>query len=133
MVNLKCPGQEHMACPLDKIDGTISISCIQWRETPRKELITGDYSGFVTVWDFCKRKPVYVFRAHQKAVTALHWIERKQVLLSASVDQSIKAWKFGHIWLAEGHFLNEEGAYKKIKKRKEREEEERLQREEGEK
>ena len=39
------------------------------RESPRREIITGDKDGIITVWDLKTQSPIYVLQAHTDVIT----------------------------------------------------------------
>ena len=49
--------------------GKQGVRLVAWRERPRKEIITADESGIVTVWDLKSQSPIYVMQAHTGPVT----------------------------------------------------------------
>ena len=50
--DLGMPGREKLARKICQLDGRPGIRVVAWRDKPRKEIITGDQSGLVTIWDF---------------------------------------------------------------------------------
>lgn len=49
--DLNKPGNEKYAKQLLVFQGKAGVRCVQWRDKPRKEIITGHVDGIVTVWD----------------------------------------------------------------------------------
>ena len=74
------------------ISGQKAITCIGWRETPRKEIITGHEDGYITVWDNEFKQPVFVFKAHKKAVTHVYYLNAEQTLFTCSKDKKFRVW-----------------------------------------
>ena len=81
--------------------GKEGVRLVAWREKPRREIITADESGVVTVWDLKQQAPIYVMQAHTGPVTQLEWQEEKQQLITCSKDKSIKIWRFPETWIDE--------------------------------
>ncbi len=71
------------------------------RDKPRREIITGDSNGVITVFDLRTQEPVYVLQAHTDVITQMKWLEQKQVLVTCAKDKSIKFWKFPNVWIDE--------------------------------
>ena len=44
-------GKERLAKELVSFMGKVGVRLVAWREKPRKEIITADETGVVTVWD----------------------------------------------------------------------------------
>eukprot|EP00729_Bicosta_minor_P006810 gene6810-3663_t len=65
-------------------------------------LYTGDSLGYINIWnieDYCMEgedsqvpKNLRQFRAHVQAITVLNYVERANVLVSGSADQSVRVW-----------------------------------------
>lgn len=94
-------GKERLTKELVSFMGKEGVRLVAWREKPRKEIITADETGVVTVWDLKSQSPIYVLQAHSGPVTQLEWQEEKQQLITCSKDKSIKVWKFPPIWVDE--------------------------------
>ena len=71
------PGKERLAKELVSFMGKDGVRLVAWREKPRREIITADESGVVTVWDLKQQSPIYVMQAHTGPVTQLEWQEEK--------------------------------------------------------
>lgn len=67
--DLLTPGKEKNAKILVSFQGKENVRLVQWREKPRREILTGDQSGIVTVWDLKEQEPVYVLQAHTAPIT----------------------------------------------------------------
>ena len=80
------------------------------REKPRREILTGDKDGVVTVWDLKTQSPIYVLKAHTDVITQMKWIESKQLLVTCAKDKSIKVWKFPAVWIDESQIEDARGA-----------------------
>ena len=95
------PGKERLAKELVSFMGKDGVRLVAWREKPRREIITADETGVVTVWDLKQQSPIYVMQAHTGPVTQLEWQEEKQQLITCSKDKSIKIWRFPDTWIDE--------------------------------
>ena len=95
------PGKERLAKELVSFMGKDGVRLVAWREKPRREIITADETGVVTVWDLKQQSPIYVMQAHTGPVTLLEWQEEKQQLITCSKDKSIKIWRFPDTWIDE--------------------------------
>lgn len=67
--DLLTPGKEKNGKILVSFQGKENVRLVQWRETPRREILTGDQAGIVTVWDLREQEPVFVLQAHTDAIT----------------------------------------------------------------
>ncbi len=92
--DLGAPGKEKFTKPLTSWQGKKGIRLICMRDKPRREIITGDNTGIITVWDLKTQQPVFVLQAHTDVITQMNWQEDKQVLVTCAKDKSIKIWKF---------------------------------------
>ncbi|KAK9293293.1 hypothetical protein L1049_021285 [Liquidambar formosana] len=58
-------------------------------------LASGGSSGVISIWNLEKRRLQTVIReAHDSSITSLHFLANEPVLMSSSVDNSIKMWIF---------------------------------------
>lgn len=80
------PGKERLTKMIDSFQGKAGIRLIAVRQSPRKEIITADAEGVVTVYDFAKRCPVYVLQAHSDIITQMEWNDEKQQLVTCGKD-----------------------------------------------
>lgn len=99
--DLGAVGRERLAKPYLTLQGRANVRCLQWRETPRREIIAGHQDGLVTVWDFKMQAPIFVLTAHTQAITQMQWLEEKQILITCGKDKSIKFWQFPPVWVDE--------------------------------
>jgi len=88
--DLGVPGREKVARKISQLDGRPGIRVVAWRDKPRKEVITGDQFGLVTIWDFRSNQPVYAWMAHSDAICQMSYDEELQILITTSKDKSIK-------------------------------------------
>lgn len=73
--DLLTPGKEKNGKILVSFQGKENVRLVAWREKPRREILTGDQNGIVTVWDLKEQEPVYVLQAHTDAITQMQWHE----------------------------------------------------------
>lgn len=59
-------------------------------------------SGNVAVWSPEENKCEYVFNAHLKKVTSLHWNKDLRRLITGSSDGKIKVWQLPDTWVDGG-------------------------------
>lgn len=95
------PGRERLVKLVFIMQGRPNVRCLQWRQEPRREILSGHADGLITVWDFKQQKPIYVLQAHTSAITAMEWHEDKQILITCAKDKQIKIWQFPPIWVDE--------------------------------
>ena len=66
------------------------------------QLITGDQSGKVTIWDLKKGKPIYLWVAHPKSVITQIWYQPGQrYLWTAGKDGNLRVWLLPQKWANE--------------------------------
>jgi hypothetical protein len=65
------------------------------------ELITGDENGRVTIWNLKTGKPIYLWVAHQSAITQMWYESDKQILWTGGKDLRIKMWQLPKKWVSE--------------------------------
>ena len=66
------------------------------------ELMTGDESGRVTVWNLKTGKPIYLWEAHPKSAITQMWFDSQNHLLwTGGKDCSIRVWRLPEKWVSE--------------------------------
>lgn len=101
LYDMGAPGKEKFTKQITQFQGKPGVRLVCIRDKPRREVITGDNTGVVTVWDLQSQQPVYVLQAHTDVITQMKWLEDKQLLVSCAKDKSLKVWKFPAEWINE--------------------------------
>ncbi|KAL2634137.1 hypothetical protein R1flu_005616 [Riccia fluitans] len=71
------------------------VTALSFRTDGQPFLAAGGSSGVISIWDLQKRKLQAVIKdAHDGPVTSLHFFANEPVLLSGSIDNSLKMWIF---------------------------------------
>ena len=65
------------------------------------ELMTGDESGRVVIWSLKIGKPIYLWHAHDGAITQMQYINEERQLWTGGKDLKIKLWKLPEKWVSE--------------------------------
>ena len=65
------------------------------------ELITGDESGRVVIWSLKIGKPIYLWLAHDGAITQIQYQKEERLLWTGGKDLRIKLWKLPERWVSE--------------------------------
>ena len=68
----------------------------------KKNLITGDEIGNITIWDMKTGQPIFSWVAHSNStITKLYYDKVDRILVSGAKDKSLKFWKLPNDWLNE--------------------------------
>ena len=65
------------------------------------ELITGDESGRIVIWSLKIGKPIYLWLAHDAAITQIQFQKEERLLWTGGKDLRIKLWKLPEKWVSE--------------------------------
>ena len=65
------------------------------------ELFTGDESGRVVIWNLKIGKPIYLWQAHDGAITQMQYQSEERLLWTGGKDLRIKVWKLPEKWISE--------------------------------
>ena len=57
------------------------------------ELYTGDESGRVVIWSLKSGKPIYLFQAHESAITQMQFQSEERLLWTGGKDKRIRVWR----------------------------------------
>ena len=98
----------------------------------KKNIITGDEIGNITIWCMKTGQPIFSWVAHpNSAITKLYYDEVDRILVSGAKDKNLKFWKLPNEWINEDVVkfeneglknINNEIARRRIKAQKEFEE-----------
>lgn len=77
LYDMGAPGKEKFTKVITSWEGKRGIRLIAMRDKPRREIITGDNTGIITVFDLKTQSPVYVLQAHSDVITQMKWLEKK--------------------------------------------------------
>ena len=65
------------------------------------ELMTGDESGRVVIWNLKTGKPIYLWQAHSAAITQMQYQSEEHLLWTGGKDLRIKLWRLPEKWISE--------------------------------
>ena len=65
------------------------------------ELYTGDESGRVVIWNLKTGKPIYLWQAHDAAITQMQYQSEEHLLWTGGKDLRIKLWRLPEKWISE--------------------------------
>jgi WD40 repeat protein len=101
VMNLTEPGKEKMISEISNF-GVGQQKIRVCRNDPiNYELITGDESGRVTIWNLKTGKPIYLWEAHPKsAITQMWYQDDKHILWTGGKDLRIKIWQLPEKWIS---------------------------------
>ena len=65
------------------------------------EIMTGDETGRVVIWSLKIGKPIYLWQAHDGAITQIQYQPEERLLWTGGKDLRIKLWKLPEKWVSE--------------------------------
>ena len=65
------------------------------------ELMTGDESGRVVIWNLKTGKPIYLWQAHDEAITQMQYQSEEHLVWTGRKDLRIKLWKLPEKWVSQ--------------------------------
>ena len=65
------------------------------------ELMTGDESGRVVIWSLKTGKPIYLWHAHDAAITQMQYQSEEHLLWTGGKDLRIKLWRLPEKWVSQ--------------------------------
>ena len=101
IMNLSPKKKERLISEISNFGvGEMKIRVI--RSNPnRLEIMTGDESGRVTIWNLKTGKPIYLWQAHESAITQMWFNDAENILWTGGKDLRIKVWKLPEKWISE--------------------------------
>ena len=68
-------------------------------DNAKKEIITCDILGKITIWNIKTGEPIFSWVAHEKmSINCLFYLENKRLLITGGRDKSVKFWKLPEFW-----------------------------------
>ena len=91
-------GKEKISLEISQFGFKNGLNSIKYNNT-KKEIITGDILGKITIWNIKTGEPIYSWIAHEKmAINCLYYLENKGLLITGGRDKSVKCWKLPEFW-----------------------------------
>lgn len=100
ILELGIPGKEKLTKEISFFTANIVIRILRYNSLSN-ELYSGDEDGKIIVWNLQNGKPVYVWKAHQAAVTQLFFDYEQYILISGGKDKTIRVWDLPKTWNSE--------------------------------
>jgi len=79
------------------LTGKEKVRSVAW-SAKRVEIMSGTADGAITFWDAVKGKSIYVLQSFDNEITKLHYIEDREVLITASKGKALKLWQLPKEW-----------------------------------
>jgi len=94
-------GKEKISLEISQFGFKNAFNSITYDNT-KKEIITGDILGKITIWNIKTGEPIYSFVSHEKMpLNRLIYLMNERLIISGGVDKSIKIWKIPEFWFDE--------------------------------
>ena len=94
-------GKEKISLEISQFGFKNAFNSIKY-DNSKKEIITGDILGKITIWNIKRGEPIYSLNAHEKmAINSTFYLEDKRLIITGGRDKSVKFWKFPEFWFDE--------------------------------
>ena len=94
-------GKEKISLEISQFGFKNGFNSISY-DYDKKEIITGDILGKITIWNIKTGEPIYSFVSHEKMpLNCLIYLMDKRLIISGGVDKIIKIWKMPEFWFDE--------------------------------
>ena len=94
-------GKEKISLEISQFGFKNPFNAIKY-DNIKKEIITGDILGKITIWNIKTGEPIYSFTSHNKyPINCLFYSERERLIISGGRDKSVKIWKLPQFWFDE--------------------------------
>ena len=101
ILNLSLPKKEKLITEISSF-GVGEMKIRVCRTNPDSlELMTGDESGRVVIWSLKTGKPIYLWQAHDQAITQMQYQSEEHLLWTGGKDLRIKLWKLPDKFISE--------------------------------
>ena len=94
-------GKEKISLEISQFGFKNPFNSFKYNNT-KKEIITGDNLGKITIWNIKTGEPIFSWVAHEKMpINCLFYLEDKRLLITGGRDKSVKFWKIPEFWFDE--------------------------------
>ena len=100
ILDLGNAGREKLVEEISYFGANLQLRIIRYNEENR-ELLTGDQSGKVTVWNLKEGKSIYAWKAHEGAITQMIYDTAHKILITGGKDKKIIFWELPEKWVNE--------------------------------
>lgn len=100
VLDLSVPGKEKHIKEISSFEGEDSLKSIAFDPNSR-ELIVGDKSGKIIIWNLKTGQPVFVLDAHSKAIDCMFYDIDNKIILSGGADNTLKSFKLPEKWISD--------------------------------
>jgi WD40 repeat protein len=100
ILDLGNAGREKFVEEISYFGADLQLRIIRYNEENR-ELLTGDQSGKVTVWNLKEGKSIYTWKAHEGAITQMFYDTAHKILITGGKDRRIIFWELPEKWVNE--------------------------------
>lgn len=94
-------GKEKISLEISQFGFKNPFNSIKY-DNIKKEIITGDILGKITIWNIKTGEPIYSFISHKKyPINCLFYSDKERLVISGGRDKSVKIWKIPQFWFDE--------------------------------
>ena len=94
-------GKEKISLEISQFGFKNPFNSFKYNNT-KKEIITADNLGKITIWNIKTGEPIFSWVAHEKMpINCLFYLENKRLLITGGRDKSVKFWKIPDFWFDE--------------------------------
>ena len=94
-------GKEKISLEISQFGFKNPFNSFKYNNT-KKEIITADNLGKITIWNIKTGEPIFSWVAHDKMpINCLFYLENKRLLITGGRDKSVKFWKIPDFWFDE--------------------------------
>ena len=94
-------GKEKISLEISQFGFKNPFNAVKYDNT-KKEIITGDILGKITIWNIKTGEPIYSFISHNKyPINCLFYSDKERLVISGGRDKSVKIWKIPQFWFDE--------------------------------
>ena len=91
-------GKEKTSSQISQFGFKNSLSVIEY-DSNKHQIITGDTMGKIIIWNIKSGEPILSWIAHKNmAITRIQYNKYNNILITGSMDKSIKIWKIPEFW-----------------------------------
>ena len=100
ILDLDLPGKEKLIKEISNFGVESKLRVIKYI-MEKNECITGDESGRIIVWNLKIGKSIYMWMAHEGAITQIDYYHDLKLLITAGKDKYIRTWAMPDKWISD--------------------------------
>ena len=113
VLDINKPGKEKLIKEISNFGGNMKLTVVKYYRE-QNELITGDESGRIIIWNLKIGKSIFSWNAHEGPITHMVFLPQVKLIISSGKDKYFRTWRLPEKWQNEDFLKFEQTEIKNI-------------------